>query len=156
MLITDALTQASQPRPRPISFSRRTLFIDRNKRPEPLEFATGNPVICHSTGTGDPVATGPEAISKFWEAAINAGFKDHTFDIVEAHMDGNLTYLSTRTVKQVKADGDAGSMSGNTLGVLEKEGYGSWKTKIHTFIPLRGGNNEVDSFGPRRRCDNRR
>ena len=52
-------------------------------------------------------------------------------------MDGNLTYLlSTWTVKQVKADGDAGSMSGNTLRVLEKQGDGSWKTKSHTFIPL--------------------
>ena len=88
-------------------------------------------------GTGDSVATGPEAISKFWEAAIRAGFKDHTFDIVETHTDGNLAYLlSTWTVKQVKGDGGAGSMSGNTLRVLEKQGDGSWKTKVHTFIPL--------------------
>jgi hypothetical protein len=37
-------------------------------------------------------------------------------EIVETHMDGNQAYLlSSWTVKQVKADGAAGSMSGHTL-----------------------------------------
>jgi hypothetical protein len=85
--------------------------------------------------------TGPDGISKFWENAIKSGFKDHTFEIVETHMDGNQAYLlSSWTVKQVKADGAAGSMSGHTLRVLAKQGDGSWKTKVHTFIPLQPQN----------------
>jgi uncharacterized protein (TIGR02246 family) len=88
-----------------------------------------------------PAITGPDGISKFWENAIKSGFKDHTFEIVETRMDGNQAYLlSTWTVKQVKADGGAASISGHTLRVLAKQDDGSWKTKVHTFIPLQPQN----------------
>jgi ketosteroid isomerase-like protein len=56
-------------------------------------------------------------------------------------MDGNQAYLlSTWTVKQAKADGGAGSMSGHSLLVLAKQGDGSWKAKVNTFIPLQPQN----------------
>jgi uncharacterized protein (TIGR02246 family) len=88
-----------------------------------------------------PAITGPTPISKFWEDAINGGFKDHTFDIVETRMDGNQAYLlSTWTVKKVKADGSAATLNGHTLRVLAKQADGSWKTKVHTFIPLQPQN----------------
>ena len=51
-----------------------------------------------------PAVPGPEAITKFWEGSIRAGFKDHTFEIVETRADGNLAYvLSSWTVKKVGA-----------------------------------------------------
>ena len=51
-----------------------------------------------------PAAIGPEAITKFWEGSIKAGFKDHTFEIMETRADGNLAYLlSTWTVKRSRA-----------------------------------------------------
>ncbi|MFZ0506111.1 MAG: nuclear transport factor 2 family protein, partial [Chthoniobacterales bacterium] len=40
-----------------------------------------------------PAVPGPEAITKFWEGSIRAGFKDHTFEIVETRADGNLAYV---------------------------------------------------------------
>jgi uncharacterized protein (TIGR02246 family) len=85
---------------------------------------------------GSPVAIGPEAIKQFWEGAIKAGFKDHTFEIVETRADGNLAYLlSTWTVNLAKSGGEVGKMTGHTLRVLVKQNDGSWRTKVHTFIP---------------------
>jgi ketosteroid isomerase-like protein len=50
-----------------------------------------------------PAVPGPEAITKFWEASIRSGLKDHTLEIVETRADGNLAYvLSSWTVKQIK------------------------------------------------------
>ena len=37
-----------------------------------------------------PAVPGPVAITKFWEGSIRAGFKDHTFEIVE----GTATAIS--------------------------------------------------------------
>ena len=84
-----------------------------------------------------PAQTGPEAITKFWEGAIKAGFKDHTFEIVETRADGNLAYmLSTWTVKQVNSGGEVSNMTGHTVRVLAKQNDGTWKTKLHMFVPL--------------------
>jgi uncharacterized protein (TIGR02246 family) len=81
--------------------------------------------------------TGPEAITKFWEGAIKAGFKDHTFEIVETRADGSLAYmLSTWTVKQVKSSGEVSDLTGHTVRVLLKQNDGTWKTKVHMFVPL--------------------
>jgi uncharacterized protein (TIGR02246 family) len=85
---------------------------------------------------GSPVAIGPEAIKQFWEGGIKAGFKDHTFEIIETRADGNLAYLlSSWTVNQVKSGGEGRTMSGHTLRVLLKQTDGNWKTKAHIFIP---------------------
>jgi uncharacterized protein (TIGR02246 family) len=85
---------------------------------------------------GFPVASGPEAITEFWEGSIKAGFKDHTFAIIETRADGNLAYLlSSWTVKQVKSSGEVATVNGHTLRILLKQDDGSWKTKVHMFIP---------------------
>src|ERR1700752_5034310 len=53
---------------------------------------------------GAPAANGPEAIRQFWEGTIKAGFKDHTFEIIETRADGNLAYLvSGWSVNQVNS-----------------------------------------------------
>jgi hypothetical protein len=77
---------------------------------------------------------------KFWEGSIRAGFKDHTFEIVETHADGNLAYvLSTWTVKKVGGgpnNNEESTLQGHTLRVLLKQSDGTWKTKVHIFVPL--------------------
>jgi uncharacterized protein (TIGR02246 family) len=84
-----------------------------------------------------PAVTGPEAITKFWEGAIKAGFKDHAFEIAETRADGKLAYmLSTWTVKQVKDGGEVSNLTGHTVRVLVKQNDGAWKTKVHMFVPL--------------------
>jgi len=87
-----------------------------------------------------PAVPGPEAITKFWEGSIRAGFKDHTFEIVETRADGNLAYvLSTWTVKKVGGgpnNNEESTVQGHTLRVLLKQSDGTWKTKVHMFVPL--------------------
>jgi uncharacterized protein (TIGR02246 family) len=81
--------------------------------------------------------SGPEAITKFCEGGIKAGFKDHTFEIVETRADRNLAYmLSTWTVKQIKSGGEVSDLTGHTVRVLLKQNDGTWKTKVHMFVPL--------------------
>ena len=84
-----------------------------------------------------PAVIGPEAITKFWEGSIKAGFKDHTFEIMETRAEGNLAYLlSTWTVKQVKNGGEESTLQGHTARVLVKQSDGTWRTKVHMFVPL--------------------
>jgi ketosteroid isomerase-like protein len=83
---------------------------------------------------------GPVEITKFWEGSIRAGFKDHTFEIVETRADGNLAYvLSSWTVKKVGGgpnNNEESTLQGHTLRVLLKQSDGTWKTKVHIFVPL--------------------
>jgi ketosteroid isomerase-like protein len=87
-----------------------------------------------------PAVPGPEAITKFWEAGIRSGLKDNTLEIVETRADGNLAYLlSTWTVKKVKGgpnNNEESTLQGHTLRVLLKQSDGTWKTKVHIFVPL--------------------
>ena len=104
-----------------------------------------------------PAAIGPEAITKFWEGAIKAGFKDHTFEIMETRADGNLAYLlSTWTVKQVKSSGEESTLQGHTLRVLVKQSDGTWQTKVHTFRAAAAGSaarsKEVNRLGRAPAC----
>jgi ketosteroid isomerase-like protein len=69
-----------------------------------------------------PAAIGPEAITKFWEGAIKAGFKDHTFEIMETRAE--------------KSSSEESTVQGHTLRVLVKQSDGTWQTKVHTFVPL--------------------
>ena len=41
-------------------------------------------------GGMSPAIPGPEAITKFWEGSIRSGLKDHTLEIVETRVEGNL------------------------------------------------------------------
>ena len=89
-----------------------------------------------------PAVPGPEAIAKFWEASIRSGLKDHTLEIVDTRADGNLAYvLSSWTVKQIKkgdypSNSEESTLRGHTLRVLLKQSDGTWKTKVHMFVPL--------------------
>ena len=91
-------------------------------------------------GGMSPAVPGPQAITKFWEGSIKAGFKDHTLEIVQAGADGNLAYvLSSWTVKKVGGgsnNNEESTVLGHTLRVLSKQGDGTWKTKVHMFVPL--------------------
>jgi ketosteroid isomerase-like protein len=76
-----------------------------------------------------PAVPGPVEITKFWEGSIRAGFKDHTFEILETRADGNLAYvLSTWTVKKVGGgpnNNEESTLQGHTLRVLLKQSDGT-------------------------------
>jgi ketosteroid isomerase-like protein len=78
--------------------------------------------------------TGPEAIKQFWESRIKIGARDHTFDIIETGADGNYAYQVTKTTIQLARDnGEKTLISGHTVRIFEKQGDGTWKTKIHMY-----------------------
>jgi ketosteroid isomerase-like protein len=83
---------------------------------------------------GVPPIVGPEAIKRFWESRISAGARNHTFDIIETWADGKFAYqLSKAGVELVRPTGEKTLISGHTLRVFEKQGDGTWKTKVHMF-----------------------
>jgi ketosteroid isomerase-like protein len=76
---------------------------------------------------------GPQAIAEWWEGGIKGGFKNHTFQVLEAKEFGNMAYqLSSWTVDQVK-DGKTTPFAGHTMRIYERQSDGTWKTKIHMY-----------------------
>ena len=106
-------------------------------------FNTPNPAAFPAMYTNDalllppgaqPVTGGPEAIKQFWESRIKAGAKDHTFEIVSVHEDGKYAYQVAKwTVVVVKDTGEKTPFSGNTVRIFERQGDGTWLTKVHMF-----------------------
>jgi uncharacterized protein (TIGR02246 family) len=81
-----------------------------------------------------PVSGGPEAIRQFWEGAIKRGFRDHTFEIVSTHVDGQYAYQVARwTVNLAKDTGEKTQFSGNTVRLFERQPDGRWLTKVHIY-----------------------
>lgn len=81
-----------------------------------------------------PVTGGPEAIRQFWEGLIKRGFRDHTFEIVSTHVDGQYAYQVARwTINLVKDTGEKTPFSGNTVRLFERQPDGRWLTKVHLF-----------------------
>lgn len=85
---------------------------------------------------GAPVANGQEEIGNFWQARMDSGVRDHTFEIVSAFSDGNYAYQVTKwTAVLVKTETKAQTpLSGSNLRVFERQGDGSWKVKAHVFV----------------------
>jgi ketosteroid isomerase-like protein len=76
---------------------------------------------------------GPQAIKEYWGGAIKAGFKNHTFQVLDAKESGNFAYqLASWTVDFVK-DGKTTPMAGHTMRIYAKQSDGSWKTKLHMY-----------------------
>jgi uncharacterized protein (TIGR02246 family) len=83
---------------------------------------------------GAPPVTGPEAIKQFWESRIKLGVRDHTFDIIEAGVDGKYAFqVAKATVQLVRDTGEKTLTAGHTVRIFEKQSDGTWKTKIHMF-----------------------
>ena len=78
---------------------------------------------------------GADAIGRFWADALKAGnLKNHTFEIVSVHREGNYAYQVARWTLDVLNDkGEATKKAGNTVRIFEKQTNGKWLTKIHIF-----------------------
>jgi ketosteroid isomerase-like protein len=109
-------------------------FLKAFNTPDPAGFLplyTADAVLLFA---GAPPIRGPEAIMRFWESRIRAGVRDHTFELIEAGADGKLAYqLSRAGVQLVRDDGQRTPSFGYTVRVLERQGDGSWKAKLHMF-----------------------
>ena len=119
---------------RPAMEEANARFVDAFNRPRPEDFLvlyTPDAVLLFQ---GSPPQTGSEAIMKFWESRIKAGARDHTFEIINAWMDGKYAFqLAKAGVQFIPPSGDKTVISGYSLRIFERQDDGSWKAKVHMF-----------------------
>lgn len=84
---------------------------------------------------GQPPINGRDAITQFWQDRLAPGNrKNHTFEIVSVHQDGQLAYQVARwTLNILNGRGEPTKVSGNTVRIFEHQPEGSWLTKVHIF-----------------------
>lgn len=85
---------------------------------------------------GAPIANGQEAIGKFWEARMQSGVREHTFEMVDVFSDGKYAYQVTKwTAQLVKSEtAERTPLSGSNIRVFERQSDGAWKVKAHIFV----------------------
>lgn len=119
---------------RPAMEAANAQFLTAFNTPNPSAFVplyTSDSVLFFQ---GAPPVTGPEAIKQFWESRIKLGIRDHTFDIIETGGDGRYAYqVAKATVQLVRDTGEKTLTAGHTVRIFEKQGDGTWKTKVHMF-----------------------
>jgi ketosteroid isomerase-like protein len=114
-------------------------FLEAFNRPNPSGFLglyTPDSILLFQ---GVPPKSGPEAIMQFWESGIEAGARDHTFEIINAWADGKYAYqIAKAGIQLVPQAGEKTAISGYSVRIFEKQGDGTWKAKVHMFN-RRGG-----------------
>ena len=109
-------------------------FLEAFNRPNPASFLglyTPDAIVLFQ---GSPLQSGREAIMKFWESRINAGAKDHTFEIIDAWADGKYAFQVAKAgVQLIPLSGEKTVITGYSVRILEKQDDGTWKTKVHMF-----------------------
>jgi uncharacterized protein (TIGR02246 family) len=83
---------------------------------------------------GEQPITGPEAIARYFQGSVDAGVKEHGFEVVSVRRDGRYAYQVARwTAARFGAGGARTPLSGNTVRVYERQPDGRWLTVVHTF-----------------------
>ena len=80
------------------------------------------------------VLSGPKEIEEFFAGLLEAGFTNHTLDIIEVGGGGDLVYSAANWTAQGKdAQGNAQDVGGIATHIFERQGDGELKLKLHTF-----------------------
>ena len=80
------------------------------------------------------VVRGVDAIRDFWKSVIEAGFKNHSIDLIDAHARDDLVVEIAKW--QAEGRGEGGrrqSFGGSLVNVFERQGDGSWKCRLHIW-----------------------
>ena len=80
------------------------------------------------------VVRGVDAIRDFWKSVIEAGFKNHSIDLIDAHARDDLVVEIAKW--QAEGPGEGGhrqSFGGSLVNVFERQGDGSWKCRLHIW-----------------------
>ncbi|SAL11376.1 SnoaL-like domain protein [Caballeronia turbans] len=85
-----------------------------------------------SPGNGTTVQ-GRADVEKFYKGLFDAGFRDHTIDVVSAKRVGNLMYQTANWTAVAEKDGKKTSYKGVVLKVLAKGADGKWRTTAQTW-----------------------
>lgn len=85
-----------------------------------------------SPGNGTTI-TGRADVEKFYKGLFDAGFRDHTIDVVRANRVGNLIYQTANWTAVAEKDGKKTPYKGVVLKVLTKGADGKWRTTAQTW-----------------------
>ncbi|HSA80452.1 MAG TPA: SgcJ/EcaC family oxidoreductase [Geminicoccaceae bacterium] len=80
------------------------------------------------------VMRGVDAIRDFWKSVIEAGFKNHSIELIDVHAQENLIVEIAKW--QAEGPGEGGrrqSFGGSLVNVFERQGDGSWKCRLHIW-----------------------
>lgn len=80
------------------------------------------------------VVRGVDAIRDFWKSVIEAGFKNHSIELIDVHAQENLIVEIAKW--QAEGPGEGGrrqSFGGSLVNVFERQGDGSWKCRLHIW-----------------------
>jgi uncharacterized protein (TIGR02246 family) len=77
---------------------------------------------------------GKTEVVRFWESLIGAGMTGHESEPTEIHQTGNTAYtVGTWEARGPSREGTWVTYHGNVVKILERQGDGSWKTRLHMW-----------------------
>jgi ketosteroid isomerase-like protein len=80
------------------------------------------------------VASGPEAIEKFFAGLHANGVMDHKLELLDAGGDDKIAYGTAKwSAKGKDKDGKPATFSGIATHVFERQADNSLKLRLHTF-----------------------
>lgn len=80
------------------------------------------------------VVSGRGKIQEFWTSVIGAGFKDHSIQLLDVHVDGNLACEIAKWAATGPGEGgQPHSYGGSLVNVYERQTDGSWKCRLHIW-----------------------
>lgn len=80
------------------------------------------------------VVQGVDAIRDFWKSVIEAGFKNHSINLIDVYAQGDLVVEIAKW--QAEGPGEGGSrqsFGGSLVNVFERQGDGSWRCRVHIW-----------------------
>ena len=119
----------------------RTVIADNNQRWNDA-FNSGNADAVAALYTQDAtvlphthdVITGVENIRSFWRSVMDAGFRDHTIEIIDAYVKGDLAYETARWMATGPSEGGGKQpFGGSLINIFERQDDGSWKARLHMW-----------------------
>jgi uncharacterized protein (TIGR02246 family) len=80
------------------------------------------------------VVSGAKEIQEFWSSLIKNGFGEHSIELIDACVEGNLAYEAARwQASATTSDGGKQSYSGNLVNIFKRQPNGDWKSQLHTW-----------------------
>jgi uncharacterized protein (TIGR02246 family) len=80
------------------------------------------------------VVTGAVAIREFWKSVIDAGFRNHSIELIDVHAQGDLAVEIAKW--EAEGPGEGGNrqaFGGSLVNVFERQSDGSWKCRLHIW-----------------------
>ena len=79
------------------------------------------------------VVSGATDIREFWSSLIKKGFGEHTIEVIDVRVEGDLAYEAARWHASATTREGKRSYSGNLVNIFKRQSNGDWKSQLHTW-----------------------